>query len=260
MKYITASIINEYLKASLAVNYNLLKSLRPVLLDLNKRIYLGEISGFKIAFSGRFRRTQMATYFWRKNGKLGTGSVIFDIDYNFSILKTKYGVCALKIWLAKEKNLFKNFQRIYPLLNPFFIKNKFVVINNVKILTMHLQLNKIFINYFYKLFFVGYSNLKKNYYINIFKRVLFNYIYLNIFLKNLKIKNKKLSKIFLPHYLNYKLNFFDLIYNLNTIVIIPLLNYKYLQRINTRSSYKLRFFNKLKYKKLKMYKYKIYLN
>lgn len=257
LKHVTASIISQYLQASLATNYNLMRSLRPVLLDLNKRIYLGEISGFKISFSGRFKRTQMATYFWRKNGKLGTGSVIFDIDYNFSILKTKYGVCAIKILLGKEKNLFKSFQNIYPLFNPFFIKQKTYIINSTKIVGLQLQSNKFFIHYFYKLFFVGKTKFYKYYYIHVFKRVLLNYIYFNTFIRNIILK-AKINKIFLPQYLSYKINFFDLIYNINTFIIFPLVNYKYLKRINIRSSYKLRFFNKIKYK-LKSYKYKIYL-
>ena len=258
LKFITASVINQYLKAALSANYTLMQSIRPVLMDLNKRIYLGDLSGFKIAFSGRFKRTQMATYFWRKNGKLGTGSAIFDIDYDFSILKTKYGVCALKIWLSKENGLFKTYRKIYPFSNPFFIKIQKLLYKGFKLTYLELSLNKFYIKYLFKDIFVGHNSFKKNFYKNFLKDILYKYIYINIFLKN-SYSLKYVNRIFLPQYLNYKINYFSLYYKLNTIIIIPLLNIQYLKRINLRSSYKLRFFNKLKYR-LKTYKYKIFLN
>ena len=234
-----------------------MQSIRPVLADLNKRIYCGELCGFRIEFSGRFKRAQRATYFWRKEGKVGTGTAVYDIDYDYSLYRTKYGISALKIWLSTGKGLFKTYKKIYPFANPFYIQVKKLIYKGLKITSLELSLNKIFIKNFYKDNFVGSSDLKKKMYKNLIKKVLFKYIYVNIFIKNYySIQN--VNRIFLPQYLKYKINYFNLYYKLNTVIIFPLINIQYLKRINLRSSYKLRKFDKVKFR-IKAYKYKIYL-
>ena len=207
----------------------------------------------------------MATYFWRKNGKLGTSSVLHDVDYKFNILKTKYGICALKVLLGKNKNFFKNYQKLYPLFNPFFIKKKTLYYNNLFINYFLIKLNRFFFFRIFKNYYIKFNTFSKQFFISLFKNILYNYIYLNVFLKNLLFKKfnlylkNKFNRLFLPHYLNYKIqfNFYNLLGNYENFYIIPIINLKYLKRLNIRSSYKLKYFDKIKYG-LKLHKYKIF--
>ncbi len=259
-KNITSSIITKYIYASLTKRYGLWESIRPVMADLNKRILAKELNGFKVAFSGRFKRTQRAVYIWRKNGKLGTSSNVAAIDYSIRFLQTKYGVSAIKIWLSKGTSFIDFVAKVFPLRNPFFFKKYYIQINGIKISVYALNKNSFYFKQLLKDFFLGHSYLKQKYYMVYIKKILYNYIYNYVYLKELQLKINKskfiIKKIFLPHYLIYKLN--NNVLSNNGIQIIPILNIKYLKRINIRKSYKLSFFNKIKYK-LKLNKCKIYL-
>jgi ribosomal protein S3 len=67
------------------------------LIDLNKRILLKQIKGYKITVTGRFKRALRATYLWRKRGGSSIGTITIPIDYEVLLNRTKYGICAIKI-------------------------------------------------------------------------------------------------------------------------------------------------------------------
>jgi hypothetical protein len=95
--------------------------------------------------------------------------------------------------------------------------------------------------------------------------MLYKYFYINIFLKNMFIKNvsnkinKNIKRIFLPQYCIYKIHLEDYLEK-NYIKIIPFIQIKLLKRLNLRNSYKINFLNKSKFADLKIFKYRIYLN
>jgi len=89
------------------------------------------------------------------------------------------------------------------------------------------------------------QNINNNYFKVIIMDILYKYIYINIFLKNILIKktysiNKSLiiEKIFLPTHCIYQINLNDYL-NKNNIKIIPFISIKLLKRLNIRHSYKI---------------------
>jgi len=120
LKQITARVIGKYMKTKLQKRYNIWKTLKPVLIDLNKRILLKQIKGYKIMLTGRFKRAQRATYLWRKKGGSAIGTVTIPIDYDIFLHRTKYGVCAIKIWITGNLKMFNYYQKNFPLLKIFF--------------------------------------------------------------------------------------------------------------------------------------------
>ena len=110
------------------------------------------------------------------------------------------------------------------------------------------------------------SNVQKNYVKGLIVYLLYKYLYINIFLRNIFIKNnvnnkinKNLRRIFLPQYCIYKIYLEDYLQR-NYIKIIPFIQIKLLKRINLRNSYKISFLNKSKLVHLDIFKYKIHLN
>jgi len=226
--------------------------MRPVLVDLRKRMRLKRLKGFKIAICGRFKRNGRATYWWRQTGLLLTGTATSSVDYSVVILKTKYGICSIYVWLIGSSYL--NFK--YPISVPFFLKIKKNKKLNIKYIL--LKKNFFFLKYIFEKKKIS-LNLKKNYVKIIIKNILFKYLYLNIFLNNMFILKKKikkiiLQKIFLPQYCIYKININNYI-NRNFIKIIPFIELKLLKRLNIRGSYKI---NKLYGKKIKNIKFNKY--
>jgi len=113
LKQITARIIGKYIRTKLQKHYNIWKTLGPVLIDLNKRILLKQIKGYKLMLTGRFRRAQRATYLWRKRGGSSIGTVTVPIDYEVLLHRTKYGICAIKIWITGGLKMFNYYQKIF---------------------------------------------------------------------------------------------------------------------------------------------------
>jgi hypothetical protein len=109
-----------------------------------------------------------------------------------------------------------------------------------------------------------YYNLKSNYIKGIILNLIYKYIYIYIFLKNILIKfnkngiNINFKRFFLPQYCIYKIFLEDYLKN-NYIKIIPFINLKFIKRLNLRNSYKIKFLQINKFKNLKIFKYKINL-
>jgi len=59
---VSASIITKYIKTSLKRKYSIYETMRPILADLQYRIKIQRLKGFKIVISGRFKRDERATY------------------------------------------------------------------------------------------------------------------------------------------------------------------------------------------------------
>jgi len=252
---VTAKLVGKYLKAVLKKRYSIWKGLTPVLADLRKRLLLKEINGFKVALTGRFKRAQRATFLWRKDGRFLIGTPTASIDYEVILYKTKYGVCAIKIWITTGKKMFKYYEKIFPIYKIFFFMNKkkyFILLKN-----------ELFFNKLLKKFYVKFSKFSVKYIKSILYNMLYKYLYINVFFSNL-LKNKKKWKlklkwrlILLPQFFLYKMDL-ENCFSANYIKIKPYINFRLFKKINIRSSYKIKNAKK-KILKIKKLKYKIYL-
>ena len=260
---IRADIISKYIISSFRNNYNIYETMRPVLVDLKARMKRKKVAGFKITVSGRFKRALRATYWWRKDGNLLTGTQTAAIDYSSSLHKTKYGVCTINVWLAPGVKGLGNLLHEYPAFYPFFFlqkKDKFFGFNYFL-----LKKNELFFSNLLKKCQISFFSLKKNYVKGLISYLLYKYMYMNIFLKNIIVVsrlnkiNKNLKRIFLPQYCIYKIYLEDYLRK-NYIKIIPFIHVKMLKRLNLRNSYRVSFLNKSKLVDLDIFKYKISMN
>lgn len=254
---IKSNVISKYITTSLKNNYNIYETMRPILVDLKQYMIRKRVIGFKIAVSGRFKRAQRATYWWRKDGHLFTGTQTFGVDYSASLHRTKYGACTINVWLTYGLRGFDQLKQEYPNFSPFFFllkKNYFILKKNSFFFFNLIKKNEIV-----------YYNIKYNYVKGLILNLIYKYIYNYIFLKNILIKNfmnginKYLKRIFLPQYCIYKIFLEDFLKK-NYIKIIPFIYLKLLKRINLRNSYKIKFLQLNKLMNLKIFKYKIFLN
>jgi hypothetical protein len=255
---VTSNIISKYVTSSFENNYSIYETLRPVLVDLKERMRKKKVAGFKITVTGRFKRAERATYWWRKDGQLLTGTQLSAVDYSTSLHKTKYGVCSINIWLTLGIRGLNQLIQEYPAFYPFFF-----LIKKKKIDYFLIKRNNLFFNNFLLKGKIETFNLKYNYIKGFINFLINKYLYLNIFLKNLSIKkkkkiNKNIKNIFLPQYCKYKIYLEDYLKK-NFIKIVPFIQLKYLKRLNLRNSYKINFLNKSKLINIKIFKYKIFL-
>jgi hypothetical protein len=254
-----SNIVSKYITTSFKNNYNIYETMRPILVDLKQHIVRKRIVGFKIAISGRFKRAQRASYWWRKDGHLFTGTQTFGVDYSTSLHKTKYGTCTINVWLAYGLRGFDQLKQEYPSFYPFYF-----LIKNSKINYFILKKNNLFFSNLLKKEQMVYHNLKNNYMKGLILNLIYKYIYIFIFFKNISINlnkngiNVNFKKFFLPQYCIYKIFLEEYLKN-NYIKIIPFINLKFLKRLNLRNSYKIKFLQINKLKNLKIFKYKIYL-
>jgi len=107
IKFINANFLSRFIARRLSFGFELNKVLNPIITDLTKLVNsnASKILGFKIACSGRFNKTQMASYSWEKYGPLCLSTVSSSVDYSFSKVFLKYGSCGIKVWV---------FSSIYP--------------------------------------------------------------------------------------------------------------------------------------------------
>ena len=259
MNCVTSNIISKYITSSFKNNYSIYETLKPVLVDLKERMRKKKVAGFKITVSGRFKRAERATYWWRKDGQLLTGTQLSAVDYSTSLHKTKYGVCSINVWLTLGTRGLNQLTQEFPTFYPFFF-----ILKKKKINYFILKKNNLFFNNLLMKDKIESYNLRFNYVKGFIKYLISKYLYINIFLKNISIKNKdqkikkNLRKIFLPQYCKYKI-YLEEYWKRNYIKIVPFIQLKYLKRLNLRNSYKINFLNKSKLTNLKIFKYKIFL-
>ena len=95
---ISAYFISEYIKFRLIQHY----SLNSIFKTITKALRIWKkLLGYKIQIFGRPFRTTRSRKFLLYKGNLKTNVFIKNIDYSFSIVRTKYGICGIKVWLNK---------------------------------------------------------------------------------------------------------------------------------------------------------------
>jgi hypothetical protein len=190
---------------------------------------------------------------------LFTGTQTFGIDYSTSLHKTKYGACAINVWLTYGFRGFGQLKQEYPSFYPFFF-----LLKKDKINYFILKKNNLFFNNLLKKGQMVYYNLKLNYVKGLILNLIYKHIYIYIFFKNIIINNslngisQNFKRFFLPQYCLYKIFLEDFL-KTNYIKIMPFIHLKFLKRLNLRNSYRIKFLQISKFKNLKIFKYKINL-
>jgi small subunit ribosomal protein S3 len=78
-------------------------SFKKVLKDSLSQIRDKElIRGIRVNCSGRLGRAPMAKMEWFKFGSITSNKISANIDYSYSMGKTKYGSFGIKVWLYKS--------------------------------------------------------------------------------------------------------------------------------------------------------------
>jgi hypothetical protein len=153
-KFVNANFLSKFIAKRLSFGFELNRVLNPIVVDLTKLVNssFSKILGFKIACSGRFNKTQMASYSWEKYGPICLNTFALSVDYSFSSVFLKYGSCGIKIWL---------FSSLYPFQS--FKTKVFNFISNKQLCNSLSQYNKnkplsvtyfVVIKFVFKLFFL----------------------------------------------------------------------------------------------------------
>ena len=94
---ITANFLAKFLSVKLERSYFLfevLKTLNRALKGLmRKRI----LQGYRIKFSGRYSRQQMAVALINGSGSFARSSIETRLDYAFSTAKLRFSICGIKV-------------------------------------------------------------------------------------------------------------------------------------------------------------------
>lgn len=179
---IKSSFISRFFARRLSFGFDLNRVIFPIVLDLSELIESGQSSlkGFRISCSGRFTKTQMASYSWEKFGPVPLNNFNCSVDYALSQVCMKYGMCGIKVWLFSEHKPFRSFRLNS---NRHFFNSK---VSDLYSFNKKLNLKQIFL-FFFKLillrklaFFVSnpatYSLCSKNLeFFNKFLLSLFDY-------------------------------------------------------------------------------------
>lgn len=187
---ITTDIISTYISLKLQQKYSLNWILRPILKDLTNKIKSKVFLGYKIVCSGRFSRKQLATYMWMKQGSVKLNKFSNLIKYSQTAVKTKYGICGIKVWLNYGSNDSSLFKRNLSLIYPHYVPFKYIIdpLNKSLILSLNywyfiylkISFFKSRTYNFYKLF----SKMK----IQIIIHYVFKKIFKDLLLKEYQIK------------------------------------------------------------------------
>ena len=96
----SASVLSSYLSTELErPNSSFKKVLKDSLLLIKDK---ESIRGIRVNCSGRLGRAPMAKMEWFKFGSIPSNKISANIDYSYSMGKTKYGSFGIKVWLYKS--------------------------------------------------------------------------------------------------------------------------------------------------------------
>lgn len=97
---ITAKFLITYMIIKLKKKFSLKYVLNSVIKFLKNT---KKIEGYKIKCSGRFDKKQRATYLLKQLKKVSSTGIFIPLDYAFSTLTLKYGLCGIKLWVYRDK-------------------------------------------------------------------------------------------------------------------------------------------------------------
>lgn len=105
---INAKTISNFLKQQLISGNTMYKTFKQLVKFIKKQIKKKLLLGVKFSLSGRLQRRGRAKYFWKKVRKIRNGKNEAWLDYDFSIYKSKFSLCGIKVWVLLNKFKKKN--------------------------------------------------------------------------------------------------------------------------------------------------------
>lgn len=110
--FLSSKFLSRFISRRLSFGFELNRVLNPIVSDLTRLVDSTEskIQGFRIACSGRFNKTQMASYSWEKYGPIPLNNFSCSVDYSFSKVFMRYGLCGIKVWVFTSHRPLKNFK------------------------------------------------------------------------------------------------------------------------------------------------------
>jgi hypothetical protein len=97
VRYMTSEIMLKYMVRRLEQGYFLGSLAKSILKD-----YMKSNLGIRFKCSGRFTRVQRAQTYIFKRGRTPLNTFNVKFDYNFKNVRLKYGLCGIKLWLARR--------------------------------------------------------------------------------------------------------------------------------------------------------------
>lgn len=82
--------------------------------DLYRPRYKGIMSGYKMAFRGRFSRKQRASFIWVHSGKVPLNTIRKKVDYTFFTIPLKNSLVSIKLWFYFNK-IYKSYKYLIKL-------------------------------------------------------------------------------------------------------------------------------------------------
>lgn len=102
---ILTKIVSDYIAIRLNQNFKIgeiLFSINRFFYKLYKKYKL--IKGYKIQCAGRFSRKQRASFQWKIFFSLKPSTIKSRLDYSLSEIVLKFGKCAIKVWIQKNRS------------------------------------------------------------------------------------------------------------------------------------------------------------
>jgi len=97
---ITASFLAKFLTIKLERSFFLFEVLKIINKSLKSLVSRRILHGYRIKFSGRYSRKQMAVALINGFGSFARSSIETRLDYAFSTAKLRFSTCGIKVWLA----------------------------------------------------------------------------------------------------------------------------------------------------------------
>lgn len=105
---INAKSISNFLKQQLVSGNTMYKAFKQLIKFIKKQIKKKLLLGIKFSLSGRLQRRGRAKYFWKKIRKIRNGKNEAWLDYDFSIYKSRFSLCGIKVWVLLNRFKKKN--------------------------------------------------------------------------------------------------------------------------------------------------------
>jgi len=121
INFLNANFLSRFLSRRLSYGFELSRILKPIVTNLKRLVDLrsSKILGFRISCRGRFNKTQMASYTWEKYGPIPLNNFNCSINYSYSKVIMKYGVCGIKVWVFTSHPILRNYKS-FVLQKPLF--------------------------------------------------------------------------------------------------------------------------------------------
>lgn len=97
---LSAEFISNFIVYHLEHRYYLFQILKVLWGSLNTLIKSRILYGYRVKFSGRFKKNEKAVYMTKNVGSIGRYDIKRGVDYSYKVARMRLGVTGVKVWLA----------------------------------------------------------------------------------------------------------------------------------------------------------------